>query len=329
MATKQEQEGARDEIEEVAPRVLRMQLPISMPGLGHVNAYAILDDKGAAIVDTGVPGPINWRALQRRLKDAGMGLKDVHTVVVTHSHHDHFGAAGRLVKESGADLVTHTSFDASWRRRRGGPSSWGGRRRGGPPLRRRIQYRMMRVVSHAWSPPVPTKPLDDEGELIIGDRRFVGLHTPGHTKDHLCLLDPENKVLLSGDHVLPTITPHISGMWSGGAEDPLTDFFASLDKVAKLDVGLVLPAHGHPFNDLAQRCREIHDHHLERLDKLITAAEAKGDATVEELSKEIFHPRHWGFMADSETFAHLEHLRLSGRAERIEGDDGLARYRVS
>jgi hypothetical protein len=51
MARKQEQEPARREITEVAPNVLRMELPIRMPGLGHVNCYALLDDNGAAVVD--------------------------------------------------------------------------------------------------------------------------------------------------------------------------------------------------------------------------------------------------------------------------------------
>lgn len=324
---KQEQHAASDKVTEVASSIIRMQLPISMPGLGHVNAYAVLDDHGCAVVDTGVPGPTNWRALGHRLRDAGMRLEDVHTVIVTHSHHDHFGAAGRLVKESGADLVTHHSFDAAWRRGRHRPQ-WGGRSRGGPPLRRRLQWRLMRLASHAWSPPVPTKPVGDGGELELGGRRFVGLHTPGHTKDHLCLYDPEGGVLLSGDHVLPTITPHISGMW-GGSDDPLTDFFASLEKVSDLDVSIVLPAHGHPFEDLKGRCKAIHDHHLERLDKLLAAADAHGEATIEELSREIFERRHWGFMAESETYAHLEHLRLQGRAERVEAPDGTVRYRLA
>ena len=41
------------------------------------------------------------------------------------------------------------------------------------------------------------------------------IHTPGHTIDHLCLYDPEYGLLLSGDHVLPSITPHISGVGNG------------------------------------------------------------------------------------------------------------------
>ena len=54
---REEQEDASTEVTEVASNVLRMQLPIRMPGLGHVNCYALLDDDGAAVVDPGLPGP--------------------------------------------------------------------------------------------------------------------------------------------------------------------------------------------------------------------------------------------------------------------------------
>ena len=57
---RQEAEPATDEVTEVAPNVLRSQLPISMPGLGHVNMYILIDDKGAAVVDPGVPGEESW-----------------------------------------------------------------------------------------------------------------------------------------------------------------------------------------------------------------------------------------------------------------------------
>ena len=50
MARRQEQESARDQISELAPNILRMELPIRLPGLGHVNCYAVLDRRGAALV---------------------------------------------------------------------------------------------------------------------------------------------------------------------------------------------------------------------------------------------------------------------------------------
>ena len=107
---RQEQEPASDEVVEVAPDILRMQLPISLPGLGHVNCYALGDDRGVAVVDPGLPGKANWNALVDRLRQAGYAPKDVHTVIVTHSHHDHFGGAGVLRHRVGAEVLTHRAF---------------------------------------------------------------------------------------------------------------------------------------------------------------------------------------------------------------------------
>ena len=83
-----------------------MQLPIWMPGLGHVNMYGLVDDRGLAVVDPGLPGPQRWKALKQRLTTAGFQLKDVHTVIVTHSHPDHFGGAGRI-KQGGGRGADH------------------------------------------------------------------------------------------------------------------------------------------------------------------------------------------------------------------------------
>lgn len=110
MTRRQEQEPARSEVAEIAPDVFRMALPIRLPGLGHVNCYAIVDSEGAAVVDPGLPGPATWRAFQDRLKQIGMEVRHVHTVIVTHSHPDHFGGAARIAKEAGAKVVAHRNF---------------------------------------------------------------------------------------------------------------------------------------------------------------------------------------------------------------------------
>ena len=340
---KQEQERAGTEATEVAPGVIRMQLPIQMPGLGHVNMYALLDDRGAAIVDTGVPGPLTWRAIEDRLPKAGLKVKDVHTVIITHSHPDHFGTAGRLASEAGADIVTHAAFRMWWNRTAqphdcgddaevpdvhpddvptGNP--WQGRTPWGgesfrPNLRRRLMFRLMRsgVMAGRFAAPTPTHPLRDGEHIKLAGREWTAVHTPGHTLDHLCLHDPEEGLLISGDHVLPTITPHISGLSTG--RDPLRLFVESLDKVAALgQVRRVLPAHGHPFDDLQGRVDHIKHHHEDRLAQLETSLQHHGRASVIDLSHELFRKARWGPMAESETYAHLEHLRHAGRAARFE-----------
>ena len=107
---RQEQEDAQEEVSEVAKDILRMQLPIHMPGLGHVNMYALVDKDGAAVIDPGLPGTSTWDAIVHRLAQADLKPKDVHTVFITHSHPDHFGGAVRLHKETGARIVAHRAF---------------------------------------------------------------------------------------------------------------------------------------------------------------------------------------------------------------------------
>jgi len=341
---RQEQEPAGTEITEMAPGILRSQLPISLPGLGHVNCYFLEDERGVAIVDPGLPGPKSWRALVDRLKRAGYKPRNVHTVIVTHSHPDHFGGAGRLRDTYGAEVISHRSFrtwfdpaeddaldpDAEaettttvspWGRQ----MPWRADATFQPPLGRRLKFGLYRhALKRFMRTPAPTRRVDDAEVLTLARREWVSLHTPGHTNDHLCLFDPAGGIVLSGDHVLPTITPHISGLVAGA--DPLTEFFSSLEKVAGLEgVTLALPAHGHPFADLCGRAHAIRDHHMERLDTLRAAAQELGSGTVEDYSHKLFKPRSWGQMAESETYAHLEHLRETG--EVLSHDDhGLLRY---
>ncbi|MCP4904681.1 MAG: MBL fold metallo-hydrolase [bacterium] len=377
---RQEQEDAQEEISEVAKDILRMQLPIQIPGLGHVNMYALIDNDGAALIDPGLPGSDTWDAIVGRLKQADLKPKDVHTVFITHSHPDHFGGAVRLHQESGARIVAHRAFHF------GGPSP-GHKRHTGPHAhvhgsddhhteasvddlvahmellerdRRRSQNPLGRILGalRRITTPAPWKGPADRAKLreslrwfafsTVGRSRFLPpithhvehgdvlrlagrewfvQHTPGHTADHICLHDPETGAFMSGDHVLPSITPHIGGV--SYLADPLKSFFYSLDRVGEIrDVDLALPAHGHPFDDLKSRAQSIKQHHYERLNEIRDIASDIGRADVNAFMKRLFKERSWGDMAESETYAHLEHLRLEGQAEAHRNDQGRLVYEI-
>jgi glyoxylase-like metal-dependent hydrolase (beta-lactamase superfamily II) len=363
---RQERQPPQREVAEVAPGVLRIQLPMNMPGLGHVNCYVIEDKDGVALIDPGTPSLRSWKVLKSRLSDAGLPMSRVHTVIVTHSHPDHYGAAQRIREVSGAELVTHENFKTYWDpheeddfiREVAAPADYdnqagiieatlskmSGMTRNSPwdrPVpwggaapddqwRARFRWRILPLLmSKVWQPPKPSTRVTDGTTIMLGDREWVNIHTPGHTADHLCLLDPTEGIFISGDHLLPTITPHISGITT--QTRPLGDFLTSLERMHTFEnVKVVLPAHGLEFHDLSGRSTEIVEHHEMRLGMLAEAAAKtiENELTVPEYSKHLFKPRSWGSMADSETFAHLEHLRQAGNAT-ARAVDGELRYRIT
>jgi glyoxylase-like metal-dependent hydrolase (beta-lactamase superfamily II) len=354
---KQEQEEATDEIVEVAPGVLRLQLPMAFTGLGHVNTYALVGPDGVAIVDPGLPGKDTALALRKRLADAEIPVDRITEVVVTHSHPDHFGGAGLLAEQSGAAVVASERFTTWWdpneddvvedpaasepdpyddglaidaveprRTRRsptpfGRPTPWGGKTFT-PPLPVRIRYRLRGVITSRWfSPPSVDRRLADGETVQLGGRTWQAMITPGHTDDHLCLIDPDSGLLLSGDHVLPTITPHVSGLAAG---DPLDRYVRSLHRVGEATKGMTaLPAHGHPFTEVDDRAKAIVAHHDDRIERLFELLSADTPSTVDDLSMALFGPHGMDPLAVSETYAHLEHLRRNDRIIRRRYGDTL------
>ncbi|MFN0025649.1 MAG: MBL fold metallo-hydrolase [Acidimicrobiales bacterium] len=349
---REERQPPLREVSEVAPGVLRVQLPMNMPGLGHVNCYVIEDRKGISLIDPGTPSLRSLKVLKDRMAEAGLPIKRVHTVVVTHSHPDHYGAAQRLRDLYGAELVTHEHFKTYWdpheeddfirevavpgefdahagliegallkitHRQRYSPWDrplpWGGKAPDNA-WRERLRWRIKPLLmSKVWQPPKPSTRVVDGEVLMLGDKEWISVYTPGHTNDHLCLLEPTDGTFVSGDHLLPTITPHISGLTT--QKQPLADFLLSLQRMETFDgVRTVLPAHGLVFHDLHGRSKEIAAHHDGRLATLTEAAvhALQHELTIPEYSQHLFKPHAWGTMADSETFAHLEYLYQQGKA---------------
>jgi glyoxylase-like metal-dependent hydrolase (beta-lactamase superfamily II) len=355
---RQEKLPASREVIEVAPGVIRMQLPIELPGLRHVNCYAIADLAGITLVDPGIPGPQSWEALCDRLASAGLVIDRVHTILITHSHPDHYGNAMRIREISGARIVTHRSFytmhqqahmcilsdcddplhvhpdtgqilpNAMEPRGFDQPAPWGGvwaPQMSNPELQK---SRTAMLADQGWALPNPTARVRHGEQLPIGDGGWQVVHTPGHTIDHVCFFHAETGTIITGDHVLPTITPHISGIHGG--VDPMHDFFSSLRMIAALPgVKVGLPAHGGVVADVGARCADIVEHHYERMRILAAVGHAQGWTDIPGFSMHLFRPERQGSMADSETYAHIAHLEAVGHAQRRLRDDGSHEFLVT
>ena len=151
--------------------------------------------------------------------------------------------------------------------------------------------------------------------VTLGRREWVALHTPGHTPDHLCLFDPDDGVAAVGrpraahDHAA-----HLGHRPRRRSRWRVLRLARPDDRARRRHQ--VLPAHGHPFDDLAGPGRASRTTTRSGSTRLRSAsAELGRAASVRELMQHLFSPAGVGPMAESETYAHLEHLRLAGQAD--------------
>ena len=317
--------------------------PITMPmpfALAHVHAYALETNDGWALIDAGFPSHAALAIFERELTRIVGDLARIRAVVVSHFHPDHSGLAGWLQQQSGAKVYIH---ERDWQRRaemrrRDAEVIGEGAAGGGDlldetldddPAGEQVFDVFRRQMDDLPLPePSPTLVRGDTA-IEVGGRALRLLWTPGHTPGHLCVADPAENVLFSGDHILGRITPHI-GMWVADGTSPLHEFEDSLRKVASMDFGTVLPAHEAVVDRPAERIAEILAHHVERRASAVAAIES-GQTGLTGIAARVFAKR-WGepmqrAFATAETLAHLEALVADGALAR-EGRGARASYRL-
>jgi glyoxylase-like metal-dependent hydrolase (beta-lactamase superfamily II) len=306
--------------------------------LDHVNAYVLADDSGDTLVDCGIYDPTpdgdhGWSDLIEALDAAGSGLARIDRLVITHPHIDHYGMAARIVKETGCELWMHEEATKELEAYRD-PAS------GAERIREMLADHGVSKEDidelssfEDWRGFItdivePTRWLEGGEEFKVGSRTWEVVHTPGHSRSHICLWSSSDRILISGDHLLPTITPHID-FRRGESSDPLGEFLDSLKTIERLDPALVLPGHGRPFEDGAERARANARHHDRRLGSILQVVRREPH-TANEITDEIFGTALLNFerrLALGEALAHIAYLVRSGEIERVERDDGTYLYR--
>ena len=309
----------------VAPGVRRVQVPLPIPALKYVNAYLVEGADGWSLVDAGLHTDEAVQTLNAAFAEANMRMADVKRLFLTHLHPDHMGLAGTFANAGTQVLMHRPEIDAArrvwspghelidetyeWFERHGMPHDVDeGMREAWLAMGRRVD-KIERI-----------DPVDDGGDLDFGGRTVRVRWTPGHTDYHAVLIDGRDRLLFSGDHVLPRITSNIS-LNPHSRDDPLGDFLGALRSMRDLPVRRVLPAHGEPFDDLAGRVDELLEHHATRLDKTVDAI-GPGERDAYAIARTLFpvlRSPHEERFALSETLAHLRHLERGGRVRVIEG----------
>ncbi|MFD7444518.1 MBL fold metallo-hydrolase [Streptomyces sp. NPDC059909] len=326
--------------------VWSLQVPIPDNPLGHTLVHVVETDRGPVLVDTGWDDPASWGALTEGLAALGTSVGDIHGVVITHHHPDHHGLSGQVREASGAWIAMHAAdTDVVRRTREAQPGAWldylaGKLAAVGAPEEHLAPLRAARDSGRMRTLPGLRAALPDReivpGELLdLAGRRLRAIWTPGHTPGHVCLhLEEDHPAnlpgrgrLFSGDHLLPGISPHI-GLYEDPDDstvtDPLGDYLDSLERVGRLGVAEVLPAHQHAFTDPAARVRELLAHHEARLTGLLTLLATP--LTPWQLAERMEWNRPWDQIpygsrniAVSEAESHLRRLVKLGRAEAVPG----------
>ena len=208
------------------------------------------------------------------MKEVGCDIADVQGVMVTHIHPDHYGLAGRIREASGAWISLHPADAELIHDRYDEPDDLldrvaaALRRMGAPAEELEPLQNAAMPVRQLVDAVVPDILFEDGARPEVPGWDLTAIWTPGHSPGHLCFYEATQELMLSGDHVLPRITPNIPYHPQAGA-NPLGDYLASLDKLEPYEVSEVLPAHEYRFDDLHARLEELRQHHRDRFGEVV------------------------------------------------------------
>ena len=285
--------------EEVRPGVRRVLANNSGPFTFKGTLTYIVGRGQVAVID---PGPLD-EAHVAAVLDAVRGEAVTH-ILVTHTHRDHSPAAARIKAATGAKTYAE------------------GPHRAARPLN----------IGEA-------KPLDGSGDrdfvpdVTLADGETVSgpgwaleaVTTPGHTANHMAFALEGTGVLFSGDHVMAWSTPVVAP-----PDGAMSDYMASLEKLARRPETVYFPGHGAAVKDAPAFVRHYIRHRQAR-EAALLAELAKGEADIPALVAAIYvglAPR-LAKAAGLSVLAHLEDLVARGLIATQGAPSISGRYRRS
>jgi glyoxylase-like metal-dependent hydrolase (beta-lactamase superfamily II) len=303
--------------QQIAEGVYWVRFPMPM-SLDHINIWLLEDHAGWTVVDTCLDLG-EARTLWQQLFAGLMQGKPVTRVICTHLHPDHVGLAGWLLREHDGELWMSREEFLMCR----AMAADTGRPAPEVALRfyRAAGYDADQLAAYqkkfggfgrAISPlPDSFRRLVDGETIRINNRYWQVVVGAGHSPEHVCLYCPALKLLISGDQVLPRITPNVSVFPTEPKGDPLKEWLRTSARIRDRlpDDVLVLPAHEAPFYGLHVRLTQIIESHERDLDQLFAWLDRPRRAVdcFPALFRREIGPESIG-LATGETLAHLNCL---------------------
>ena len=298
-----ESEVRHDQPETLAASVRRIVADNPGPFTYHGTCTYLVGEGEVAVIDPGPDDPGHVEAILQALEP---GERVTH-IVVTHTHRDHSPAGRELKVRTGA------------------------RTYGFGPQLRLVDPDPTRVVFHdPEADPDPSKPTPrgsdvdfvpdvalEDGDVVEGAGwSLEAVHTPGHASNHLCYFLPDERALITGDHVMGWSTSVVSP-----PDGNIGEYLLSLEKLLDRGQDLrYLPAHGPDIQQPQAYVQALLDHRRERSEQILAALES-GPLTIAEMVPRIYAttPKVLWPAAASSVYGHLLHLHETGVVSPEEG----------
>ena len=312
------------EAEVVSPKIRRViaRNPSNFTFTG-TGTYLVGNATDVAVIDPGPDLPEHRTALLRAIE----GQK-VRAIVITHCHSDHVGLAAWLREETGAPTV-------AWK-----PHGAVGQLDNDedikvmqslapPPKTEEEKEKEREIARAAGLDPDDLEiresvDLEFEPDVRVGDGEvaahgdgwtLIGIHTPGHTSNHMCVAFEEEKALFTGDHIMGWSTTVVSP-----PDGDMRDYMASVKKLQLRDDKILWPTHGSPVTDPQPFLRAYYEHRLGR-EAQVLACVAQGVNTVAPMVRQMYAAviPELHIPAARSVLSHLTQLVQDGRLSVLDG----------
>jgi len=317
------------------PPHTRIPVWIPIQSLRATNAY-LIPGGDPVLIDPGMMTGRSTLSLLDGLRAADTRLCRISKILLTHFHVDHATQAVLVAEASGAEiLVGEGDYEMLGPGVRGFIEEAAARfRENGVPeeeISLILEHHPALRFEHVYTrmKDLDIRPLRGGEEVETPAGTLIAVPAPGHTPGSTIYLLEGAGAAYVGDTLLQGITPHVTYHREG--TDPLGDYLATLENIARWHGVTAYPGHRDPIRDPAGRAREIIRHHEERLQEILTLLRREGPQTGYQIARRVRwrtryqtwddYPPAERFFALGEALAHLRHLEVRGLVEkRMDGD---------
>ena len=312
------------EAEVVSPKIRRViaRNPSNFTFTG-TGTYLVGNATDVAVIDPGPDLPEHRTALLRAIE----GQK-VRAIVITHCHSDHVGLAAWLREETGAPTVAWKPHGAVGQLDNDDDIKVM-QSLAPPPKTEEEKEKEREIARAAGLDPDDLEiresvDLEFEPDVRVGDGEvaahgdgwtLIGIHTPGHTSNHMCVAFEEEKALFTGDHIMGWSTTVVSP-----PDGDMRDYMASVKKLQLRDDKILWPTHGSPVTDPQPFLRAYYEHRLAR-EAQVLACVAEGVNTVAPMVRQMYAAviPELHIPAARSVLSHLTQLVQDGRLSVLDG----------